>query len=160
MHESAQAEHRWLEQLVGEWSCEWDSTVSPDPACSMSKARERVRSLGGLWVVLEAEFVGPEGRVDQTIMTLGFNPKLGRFTGTFVGSMMTHLWVYSGTLDPGGRSLTLEAEGPSFDPEGGTARYRDHVELVDDGSRVLWSEYLDKDGSWKRFMRAVYRRLA
>lgn len=46
-----------------------------------------------------------------TIMTIGYDPHRQRFVGTFVASMMTHLWMYEGALDDGERVLTLETEG-------------------------------------------------
>src|SRR5689334_21905506 len=85
----------------------------------------RNRSLGGMWIVGEAVGEMPGGGTAYTMLTLGFDPKQDRFVGTWVGSMMTHLWVYSGTLDGDGRTLTLDTEGPSFDDSGRLAKYRD-----------------------------------
>ncbi len=48
----------------------------------------------------------PGGGMATTTMTLGFDPDRGHFTGTFVGSMMTHLWLHQGTPDPDRGVLT------------------------------------------------------
>ena len=45
--------------------------------------------------------------VGTTLMTLGYDPRKKRFVGTFVGSMMTNLWIYDGELDKDERVLTL-----------------------------------------------------
>jgi hypothetical protein len=45
----------------------------------------------------------PGGGLARMLMTLGYNPQTRRYTGTWVGSMMTHLWVYDGWLDAGRR---------------------------------------------------------
>ena len=92
------------------------------------------------------------------LMTLGFDPAKGTFVGTWIGSMMTHLWVYAeGRLDAGGRVLTLESEGPSMTGEG-LARYRDVVEVVDDDHRTLTGNVLGEDGAWQPMMTVRYRR--
>jgi Protein of unknown function (DUF1579) len=78
--------------------------------------------------------------------------------GTWIGSMMTHLWVYNGTLDTAGRVLTLNAEGPYMAAEGKIAQYKDVIEFKSDDHRVLTSHMLGEDGEWHVFMVANYRR--
>jgi hypothetical protein len=90
-------------------------------------------------------------------MTLGFNPRTGRFVGSYVASVMDHLWTYDGTLDETGTILTLDAEGPAFTSEG-VAKYQDIVELVSPDHRILRSQILNADGTWTPFMTAHYRR--
>ena len=92
------------------------------------------------------------------ILTLGYDPSRKRFVGTWVGSMMTHLWVYDGALDAAGTVLTLDAEGPGFADKGKTAKYQDVVEFRSDDHRVLTSRVLGDDGTWHGFMTAHYRR--
>jgi len=79
----------------------------------------------------------PGGIAATTLMTLGYDPAKGRFVGTWIGSMMTHLWVYDGELDPAGRVLTLNSEGPSMTGDGSFAKYQDIVEFMSDDHRVL-----------------------
>ena len=153
-----QAEHRWLHKLVGDWAYEGEASMGPgQPPMGMAGV-ERVRSIGGLWTVGEGESRMPDGSPATTIMTLGFDPKRNRFVGSFIGSMMTHLWLYDGVLDEGGKVLTLDAEGPSFtDPEE-MGTYQDIIEFVSDDHRVLRSRTPGPDGKWVEFMTARYRR--
>jgi hypothetical protein len=92
------------------------------------------------------------------LMTLGYDPEKNVFRGTWVGSMMTHMFVYEGTLDADQKVLTLETEGPSFKDDGKTARYRDVITLVSANERTLTSFALQPDGSWSQMMQATYRR--
>src|SRR5689334_9041385 len=95
------SEHRWLEKLVGDWTYEHEGSMTPgDPA--KFTGTEVVRSLGGLWTLGEGQGAGPDGVIHRSVMTLGYDPEKQRFVGTFIGSMMTHLWVYEGSLDPEG----------------------------------------------------------
>jgi Protein of unknown function (DUF1579) len=100
----------------------------------------------------------PGGGIATTIMTLGYDPAKRRFVGTFIGSMMTNLWVYDGELDAAAKVLTLDSEGPSFSEEGKMARYKDVIEIKSDDRRVLTSSFLGDDGKWHQFMTANYRR--
>lgn len=152
-------EHKWLQKLVGEWTSEMptDCTSPPDQPAEKQQGTETVRSLGGLWTVGEGT-MPYEGGEHQTIMTLGYDPQQKKFVGTFIGSMMTHLWPYSGSLDTAGKVLTLDSEGPSFMEEGKMAKYHDMIEFVDDNHRTLSSEYQNADGTWTKFMTAHYYR--
>ncbi len=122
-----------------------------------SRGVEVVRSLGGLWIVAEGGGEMPGGGTATTIMTLGYDPRSHRYVGTFVASMMTHLWAYSGSLDASEEVLTLDAEGPDFTDQK-TAKYQDCIEFVDDDHRLMTSRVLGDDGNWHHFMTAHYRR--
>lgn len=158
MDEAPQKEHRWLERLVGDWTSETEVPTEPGKAAQILVGRERVRSLGGLWVVADGEGQMPGGGAMTTVMALGYDPSRKRFVGTFVGSMMTHLWLYEGALDAGERILTLETEGPSMAGDGTMSRYRDTIELDGGDRRVFTSRVQRDDGTWHAFMTAVYRR--
>lgn len=153
-----QKEHQWLEQLVGEWTYEGEAPAKPgDPPMTFGGA-ERVRALGGFWVVAEGEGQMPGGTVGQTVMTLGFDADRGRYVGTWVGSMMGTLWVYDGELDVDSRVLTLASEGPSMAGDGKTARYRDVIELVGNDRRLFKALVEGADGTWQQMMTLEYRR--
>lgn len=153
-----QQEHQWLHQLVGEWTSVVEATMGPDKPPEKFTGTETVRSLGGVWVLCEGRGEMPGGGTANTIMTLGYDPVKKRFVGTFIGSMMTHLWIYDGALDPAGKVLTLEAEGPNFSVEGKTTQYKDVIEFKSDDHRVLTSHMVGEDGKWLQFMTANYRR--
>jgi hypothetical protein len=159
MIEKAHQEHRWLDKLVGEWTSEMECSMGPDQPPTTLRGTESVRSLGGLWTVGEGEGEMPEGGTTKSVMTLGYDPTAGRFVGTFIASVMTQLWTYSGSLDESGKVLALDAEGPSFTGEG-TTKYQDRIEFVDDDHRIVTSQALGDDGEWHRFMTAHYRRKA
>jgi hypothetical protein len=155
-----QAEHRWLTDLVGDWTFEADMPAAPGQPSQRCQGRERVRSLGGLWIVAEGEGDMPGGGTGQSLMIVGYDPVRQRYVGTWTGSIMAQMWVYEGTRDATGAVLTLETEGPDMSGAGGTARYRDVIDVRSPNHRVLTSQMLGRDGEWRVFMSAHYRRTA
>lgn len=153
-----QKEHQWLQQLVGEWTFEGEAMMGPDQPAQKFTGTERVRSIGGLWFVGEGQGDIPGGGTATSIMTLGYDPNRKRYVGSFIASMMPHLWVYDGTLDAAEKVLTLETEGPNMAAEGKLAKFKDVIEFKSDDHRVLSSHMLGEDGKWNSFMTAHYRR--
>jgi Protein of unknown function (DUF1579) len=158
MQVDAQKEHHWLQKLVGEWTFETEAVMAPDKPPEKFKGSESVRSLGEIWVLCEGQGEMPGGGTAKTLMTLGYDPAKKRFVGTFIGSMMTHMWLYDGGLDAAGKVLTLDTVGPSFDTEGKMINYKDTIEFKSDDVRTLSSNMQGDDGKWTGFMTATYRR--
>jgi hypothetical protein len=153
-----QEEHRWLHRLVGEWTYEHECVMGPGQPPIKATGTHSVRSLGGLWIVGEGNGEMPGGGPATIILTLGYDPQRKLFVGTFIGSMMTHLWIYDGALDASGKVLTLDAEGPSFAGDGKLAKYQDVVAIESDDHWVLTSRVRGEDGTWNQFMTGHYRR--
>jgi uncharacterized protein DUF1579 len=159
MQAEPEKEHQWLQQLVGEWTMEGEAIMGPDQPPQKFEGTESVRPVGGLWILGEGKGQVPDGTPSTSIMTLGYDSQKKRFVGTFITSMMSHLWIYDdGELDEAARKLTLNAEGPGMSGDGSMAKYKDVIELKSDDHRVLSSHYLGDDGNWHHFMTAHYRR--
>lgn len=154
-----QKEHVWLQKLVGEWTTEFIASIGPDKPQETFRGKETVRSIGGLWMVCESEGEMPGGGNAVNVMTLGYDPAKKKFLGTFIASMMTHMWVYEGELEPDGKTLPLHTVGPSFSGDGSMAKYKDVIELKSDNERAMTSHVLGDDGQWTQFMTATYRRV-
>lgn len=153
-----QEEHRWLHRMLGEWTSEGEAPTEPGKPPVKWTSIETVRSLGGLWVVAENRSDMSEGEARTSLMTLGFDPAKQRYVGTFVGSMMTNLWVYEGALDGSGFALTLDTEGPNMADPSTMAKYKDVIEFKSDDLRTLTSHVQAADGTWSEFMSMTYQR--
>ena len=105
-------EHEWLKQLVGEWTYENTCTMGPDPETMTTTGRESISMLGELWTIGEMEGDMPGAGTMKAIMTLGFDPAKGKFIGTWIGSPMTFMFIYEGSLDEARRTLTLDTPRP------------------------------------------------
>ncbi len=147
-------EHGFLQKLVGTWS-----VTSPDMAGAPAWT-ELVRSLHGIWFVAEGSGEMPGGGDATTVMTLGYDPDRGKYVGSWIGSMMTHMWVYEGEVSDDGTTLSLYTTGPDFENPGSTGRYREQIVFRDDDNRIFNSSLLQPDGSWKQFMEAHYSRMS
>ncbi|HLP07164.1 MAG TPA: DUF1579 domain-containing protein [Opitutaceae bacterium] len=158
MNAEPQEEHRWLQKLVGEWLFESEAIMEPGQPPMKHSGTETVRAIGDIWIQGEGHGEMPGGGKATMLLTLGYDPQKKRFVGTWLGSMMTHLWVYDGELDAAKRVLSLTAQGPDMSTEGKMATYKDMIELRSDDHRVLTSQVLGEDGQWHRFMTAHYRR--
>lgn len=153
------SKHQWLQKLVGDWTYEAHAAMAPDAPAETFSGRESVRSIGDLWIVATGEGEMPGGQAATTVLTLGYDPRTQRYVGTWVGSMMTHLWIYEGEMSPDDRILTLRSEGPDMVTKGEMAAYKDVVELRGDDQRILTSYRLEDDGRWTEVMYADYRRV-
>jgi hypothetical protein len=158
MKAEPQKEHKWLHKLVGEWTYETDAPPQPGQASQKATGTESVRSLGDVWILAEGQGEMPGGDRATTLMTLGYDPDKKRFVGTWVGSMMTYLWVYDGELDRNERVLTLNSIGPSMTGKGKTTEYQDVIEFKSDDHRTLTARMLDDAGTWQQLMVVSYRR--
>ncbi len=153
-----QAEHLWLHKLVGEWVIEGEANMGPDKPLAKSTGTETVRAFGPFWVMCEGKSLNDMGSWEYQI-ALGYDPVQKFFPGTFIGTMMPHLWTYQGTLEANETKLVLAAEGPSMTASG-MAKYKDTIEIEDNNTRYLKSEMEMPDGTWMHFMTQKYTRKA
>lgn len=151
-------EHLWLQKLVGEWEYQHECQMGPGQPPMQTSGRQSTRSLGGLWIIGEMTGESFGGGENQMVITIGYDPVEKRFVGSFIASVMTHLWPYRGALDLASRRLTLDSEGPSFSDDGTMAKYQDIIEIIDDDHHMLTSQYQGADGQWVRFMEGRYQR--
>lgn len=151
MMEKPQAEHAWLEQLIGRWRTEGECQMGPDQPPMKNTGTTSARMIGGLWVIVEGKGDSPAGEDFSSVMTLGYDPRQGCYVGTFVASMMTYLWPYRGVVDATGKKLPLDSEGPSMDGNG-MAKYCDTIEIVDKDHWIFSGRIQAKDGSWQELM--------
>jgi len=145
-------EHAFLEKMVGDW------TVAASDMTGDKPWQETVRSLQGIWFVAEGAGQMSDGKQATTILTLGYDSSKGKYVGSWIGSMMDHMWVYEGDVSADGKVLNLYTRGPDFQSDGAEADYREQITFIDDDHRTFTSAAKQPDGSWKQFMEAHYVR--
>lgn len=150
-------DHQWLKQFVGEWDTEWKMYMQPDQPPMEATGTDSVRALGDHWIIAEAEST-MMGAPFSGILSLGYNAQEEHFHGTWIDSFGGTLWVYEGTLNDAGDTLTLETQGPSLEVPGETTRYREVMQFTGKDSRSFSSSYESEDGTWVRIVEIEYRR--
>jgi hypothetical protein len=151
-------EHKWLQKFVGDWTYETEAVMEPGQPPTKMTGSETIRALGEIWVQGQGTSQMPDGSPAETQITLGYDPTKKRFVGTWLGTMMAHLWIYDGELSADERTLTLNSEGPSMTEEGKRANYRDVFEFKNDNLRTLTAFVQGADGQWSEFMTMDYHR--
>jgi hypothetical protein len=113
--------------------------------------------LGGFWVLaeMESDMMGMK-MLGQ--MTLGYDEKSKKYVGTWVDSMLNHMWKYEGSLDKTGKILTLEAEGPNLMADGKLTKFRDVYEFKSQDEIATSALMLGEDGKWITFMTGTAKR--
>lgn len=155
-----QAEHEWLQQLVGDWMVQTEMVMAPDQPKVTTRGWERTVCLGGLWSFGEGNSTMPDGNLMQYKTGLGYDVSFNEYRGFWLASMSSHLWKYVGTLSEDGKKMTLDCVGPDMVNDGQTANYRDVIEILDADHRTLTSYGEGPEDVWTEFMKATYTRVA
>ena len=149
-------EHEWLAQLAGEWESTMKCEAEPGKTVE-GKSSEKARMLGGFWIVSDGKGE-MMGNAFSSILTLGYDPEKKKFVGTWVDSMTSIMWTYTGTLDEATNTLTLETEGPNPMEPGKTAKFKEVIVLKDKDHKTFTSNIQGEDGKWKEMMTATSTR--
>lgn len=158
MFDKPTKEHHFFKEMIGEWTFEHNCEPTGDQASTSTTGKAIAKSLGGLWLIIECEGdAEPMGRWSSQF-TLGYDPHQQRYQGIFVGSMMSHLWLYQGQLDDSGKRLVLDVSGPQMSGDG-MANYQDIFEVVNRDYWILRSRIQGDDGTWTQFMEGHHRRI-
>jgi hypothetical protein len=62
------------------------------------------------------------------------------------------MWLYEGSVDASGKTLTLQAEGPNFLAAGKLTQFEDIYEFISEKEMKMTSRMLGEDGKWITFM--------
>ena len=153
---AATTEHKWLKQFVGQWETNLEATVPGQPAMKCT-GTIKSKAIGEFWVVneMKSEMMGMPM---VGLQTVGYDTKTKKYVGTWVDSMMDHMWKYEGTVDAAGKTLNLDAEGPSFAGDGKMAQYRDSYEFKSADEILITSSVQGPDGKWVTFMTGTAKR--
>jgi hypothetical protein len=129
--------------------------IGPGQPSVHLRGREEGTLVGG-WAMLRTDGETPSGRFTG-VLTMGYSAALGHFVGTWIDSTSDVLVELEGTLDPRSRTLTLESTRPDPARPDRRIRYRDTIELVTRGEKIVRSA-MQIDCAWVTFLTSRYRR--
>ena len=151
-------EHAWLDRFLGEWTTEAEITCEPDKPPMMCKGTDRVRRLGGFWIIAEGQ--SDMGEMSfGSVLTLGYDPQNQKYVGTWVDTMTSHLWKYEGTVNEAGTILTLDTDAECPGTPGKLSKFKEVTEFKSDDHRVFTSSIQGEDGEWRTVVRVNFRRI-
>jgi hypothetical protein len=139
-------EHQWLRRFEGDWDSEIEIYIAPNQPPIKSKGVDHAYLLGGFWLISE----GRNLEMDyECRLALSYDSSKQRYIGTWLDTMSSYLWHYTGTVDASGQVLTLETEGP-FPPgaDVGLTKFREVTEFKSDDHRVFTSSRQSATGEW------------
>ena len=151
-------DQEWLKQLVGEWDVQFKMYMQPDQPPVEAAGTDSVHTLGDYWIIADTK-TKMMGSPYHGRLSLGYNALKNQFNGTWIDSFGGQLWVYKGTLNDAGDTMTLETEGPSLTqgPDK-TARYKEVIQITGKDSRTFTSTTETEDGKWMKIVSIEYHR--
>lgn len=152
-----QKEHEWLKQLAGEWDLDLTMT-EPGKGETKAKGSESTRLLGGFWSIADVKATMMNMPFGGQL-TIGYSIEKKKYVATWVDSMGDYLWTYEGTLDPGGKILTLETIGPCPMQDNKPTRFKEIIEIKDKDHRTFKS-LVELDGKFQQMLTIEYTRKA
>ncbi len=145
----------YLQRIVGSWEYDQEVINGPGQPPQKAKGTEDGRMVGP-WAMLETHGESAGGPFTG-ILTIGPTADPKRYVATWISSMSPDMVQYQGSLDESGRVLTLDALLPDPTDPTKQARFRDVIELVDDGHKSLRS-MMEMNGNWITYVTGHYRR--
>ena len=150
-------EHEFLKQFEGEWESTAKFVMAPGQEPMVSKGKETCRLIaGGLFLVIDtdAEMMG-EKFVGHG--TLGYDVLRKKYTGSWIDSTATGVYLVEGTVDEKAKVFTEWMEGA--DPRTGKPlKLRMVHEIKDKDSRVLTFSMPGPDGKETQTGTIEYKR--
>jgi hypothetical protein len=151
-------EHEFLKQLEGKWDVTGKILVDPANPMEIKGTESSKMDLGGFWLRshFKGEFLGQkiEGRSDT-----GYSPVKKKYVGTWIDSMMPHLFVMEGTADEAGKVITFTGEG--FDPATGKpAKEKWVIEIKDADTHTMTFYAADAEGKERKTGEMTYKKQA
>lgn len=148
-------QHQWLERFVGEWESEGECYVDPAKPAKINGS-EKAHRLGKFWVMAKGKAKMGEMEMEN-VFTLGFDPRKGKFVGTWVDSMNDTLWTYEGSLSEDGNTLTLNSEGycPMHKK---VMSFKEVIEFKSEDEKVFTSMMKGDDGEWTKMVSVTSKR--
>ncbi|MDJ0836520.1 MAG: DUF1579 domain-containing protein [Acidobacteriota bacterium] len=144
-----QPEHELLKRFAGEWQFEKRSAPADGaPPQRVGSGSVEAEMLGGFFVV--CKWSGDLYETDfKAVQTLGYDVDKGRYSGSWVDSIMSYRWQYDGSLEAVSKELVITAGGPG--PGDDTAKFRERYRF-DSADTITVVARMLQDGQWVTFM--------
>ena len=149
------AQHKVLASRIGSWKATVKMFVTPGAPPMVMDGIETIRALaGGTWFI--TEFHSDQPMPFDGVGTEGWDPKKGKYVGTWTDSWAPGYQTYEGP-EGDGKSLTMVMTGPGMTGEIETTTM---IETLDDANHRSTKSYRGPDASGDPIMTIDYARVA
>lgn len=143
-----QKEHEWLKKLAGEWVSETEIFMEEGKPPLKGTGTESAQVMGGFWLVANGTGEMMDMKM-KSLFTLGYDPLSKQYVGTWVDSMTSNLWKYTGEVSKDGTKLTLSTEGPCMHLDNKVMKFKETIELKGPDEKIFTSAMQQEDGKWQ-----------
>jgi len=150
-------EHELLKQFVGKWDVTGKFFMDPDqPPLEIKGTDTAKMDMNDFWLLghFKGDFLGKpfEGR-----SVMGYSPTKKKYVGSWVDSMMPHLFVNEGDADEAGKVFTMIGDG--FDPATGKpAKEKWVMQFKDADNHTMTFYTTGADGKERKTGELSYKR--
>ena len=155
MAQSPLQEHEMLKMDEGVWNANLTMWSGPDTEPTKSILKETGTMVGELWSLGKVE--GKISGVDYVgYATLGYDPMLKKYVGTYVDSITPAITHMLGTYDAKTKTLTLFF---SVFGEGGQEQERKNIMVYKDKNTRDFTTYIKNGEEWTKSTTILYKRI-
>ncbi|GAB5442023.1 MAG: DUF1579 domain-containing protein [Fuerstiella sp.] len=147
-------EHKMLKRFVGKWKTVSEAFEDGKPTFK-AEGTMTGNMMGEFWLLSETK-AGGAGFEMKALQTIGYDASKKKYVGTWIDTMVNHMWQYEG--DAEGDKLVLNTEGPNYMTDGSMAKFRDVYEFVSD-DEIRTSSEIWQDDKWIVFMKGSAKRM-
>lgn len=148
--------HKALAREAGVWDAKTTFWMSPDASPMEGTAVETNTMLGQFWLV--SDFEGGIGNIPfKGHATLGYDPKIEKYTGTWVDTMGPYLYTMEGTYDVSTHTLTMMSTGRNVQT-GKEETTKNVTQYKDENTKVftIYGPSEEEGEEWWKMMEIEY----
>jgi hypothetical protein len=153
---AATRQHEWLLSNVGKWNVDCTFYMDPSQPPMKLNATDVVEAHGRFFIV--AKFAADMfGAPFHGIATTGYDPANEQFQSTWIDTMTPYLYVFTGQLDPSGKTLEFKGRAPNPMTQE-MADWRTVEQRIDKDTRKFEMFMTTSDGHEIQLFTHVYER--
>ncbi len=149
-----QPEHALLRRFVGEWSFVKKAVPADGKSAIVGRGEISARMVGDFFALCQwkGDLYGTDF---EAVQTLGYSITKKQYVGTWIDSILSHLWHFEGEANKAGNKVVVIAEGPG--PGDGTAEFKETYDFRSPDEIVITGE-MKQGNQWIPFMTTELKR--
>jgi hypothetical protein len=155
-HPTPSKEHEIFKDMAGTFDCVMKFNNPMSGKEEESKGVETITVLGGFWAVFDLKFESMMGMPWHGHGTIGYDPMKKKYVGSFVHSAAPFMSIGEGTMDAGGKTMTMTWDGIGH--SGKPEKMREVYEKIDKDNAKMTMYGPGPDGKEMLMFTTTYKR--